>query len=125
MKLPTENASKGDEQPVAESGGSGASGGPSGEGGAASGHQAPVSSESSSESGANNAPSSTNNQSGGREGGNPDVDFSEYLWMENEEEFDSQVCDWCGGVKSLGMSDWVTNVNWMLYRCCKSWKMKR
>lgn len=30
-----------------------------------------------------------------------DDDFSEYLWMENEEEFDKQVIFVCGYIKSM------------------------
>lgn len=81
MKLPTENDGKNEEQPVAETGGDGASA----EGGASSQQSSTSGSGSSSEGSANNA------QGPAGQAGGPEVDFSEYLWMENEEEFDTQV----------------------------------
>lgn len=84
MKLPTENDGKNEEQPVAETGGDGASA----EGAASSQQSSTSGSGSSSEGSANNAQGPPN-QPGG-----PAEDFSEYLWMENEEEFDTQVS--CG-----------------------------
>lgn len=83
MKLPTENNGKDEQQPVGDSAGSG----PSVESGA-SGQQASSGGGSGS---ANNDSSSGNAQASSNQSGPPQEDFSEYLWMENEEEFDTQV----------------------------------
>ncbi|ODN04146.1 Polyadenylate-binding protein-interacting protein 2B [Orchesella cincta] len=78
MKLPTDNSSNSEEQSVSSSSENGGAA-------AAEGNQ-PQAAASGSNAG------SGGNQSSSQPGtGEPAVDFSEYLWMENEEEFDSQV----------------------------------
>lgn len=52
-----------------------------------------------------------------------DNDFSEYMWMENEEEFDKQVCLQC--YICLFVQDIVIlHDEYLSHRCSSNWKRK-
>ncbi|CAL8071845.1 unnamed protein product [Orchesella dallaii] len=79
MKLPTDNSNSSEEQSVSSSAENGGAA-------AAEGSQAQAAA-----SGSNAGSGGNNNSQNPGQPAPGDVDFSEYLWMENEEEFDSQV----------------------------------
>lgn len=83
MKLPTDNTNNSEEQASTQNENNG-------DAAAVAGSQ-PGASSSSTGSAENSSNSTSQQSASSNQPGTQEVDFSEFLWMENEEEFDSQV----------------------------------